>query len=97
MTSLDQPSKINDSSSPPYFHHWVVKMIETVGPDVGDISTSRQTHSQKNNVSATLMAHVLEACDLDSYANTQGQFEWKQAMTTEMNPLLNNQTQELVP
>jgi hypothetical protein len=44
-----------------------------------------------------LMAHVLEACDLDTYANAHGRLEWENAMVEEYNSLMKNKTWDLVP
>ena len=51
----------------------------------------------KKNCSATVMACVLETCDLDTYVDAQGVPEWETAVTAKMNSLKKNQTWELVP
>lgn len=43
------------------------------------------------------MACVLEACDLDTYANAHGQPEWKNYMVEEYNSLMKIKTWEFPP
>lgn len=43
------------------------------------------------------MTYVLETCDPNTYADAKGQPEWEQAMSIEMDSLLNNHTWDLVP
>ena len=72
-------------------------MIEATGPDVGDISTSRQTRSHKQQASDALMTRILDTCDLESYVDAQGKPEWEQAMQHEMDSLEKDHTWDLVP
>lgn len=43
------------------------------------------------------MTRVLEACDLDTYADAKGHLEWEHAMLIEMDSMLTNHTWDLVP
>ena len=44
-----------------------------------------------------MLTSVLETSNPDSYVDAQGQHKWEQAMTNEMESLLNNNTWDLVP
>jgi hypothetical protein len=57
----------------------------------------RQTHSQKQHASVSLMTRVLETCDPVTYSDAQGQPEWEKSMQYEMDSLLKNHTWDLVP
>ena len=43
------------------------------------------------------MAHVLNTCDPDTYANAHGLSIWENAMSTEIESLLKNQTWDVLP
>jgi hypothetical protein len=43
------------------------------------------------------MAHLLETCDLDTYANAHGNYEWENYMVEEYCSLMNNYTWNLAP
>lgn len=77
ITSPGRPSKTNFSSLPPCIPQWATRMIEYVGPDVGDISIGIQTHIEKQHASVSLMTLVIETCDPYSYVDAQGQPKWE--------------------
>ena len=66
----------------PCFPSWIVKTLEVVVSDVGDISFGLKTQSQKQRASVTLLTRVLETCDLKNYADAKGQPKWEQVMLT---------------
>ena len=43
------------------------------------------------------MEHVLEACDVDTYANAHGHLKWENVMVDEYHSLMKNKTWDLVP
>lgn len=55
VTSLDQYFQGNGMSLTPYLPQWVVKRIEAIGANVGDISIGRQTRSHKHQASVSLI------------------------------------------
>ena len=67
-------------------------MTEAIGTNVGDISTGSQTRSHKKRDSVALMNHILNTCDLESYADAQGKLEWDKVMFHEMDSLEKNHT-----
>ena len=62
-----------------------------------ETNDSRKTTSQKRHGSVSLMAHVLETCDRDTYTIVEGQPEWENAMVEGYNSLMKNETWDLVP
>ena len=88
---------MNENTFTLFFPRWATKALELAGFDMGDTSSGRQTHSQKHQVNVALMNHVLETCDIDTYAYSKEQLELEQAMSIEMNCLLKNHTLDLVP
>ena len=73
-------------------------MIEVVGTNVGDISTSRQNHSHKQQLtSISLTTYILDTSDPESYVDAHGKPKWEQAMQHEMHSLEENHTWDLVP
>ena len=67
-----------------------------VGPDVGDASIGCQIHCKKCSI-VSMMAHVLETCDLVTYDDTQGFPEWENLMSAEIDSQLKNYNWDLVP
>jgi hypothetical protein len=67
---------------------WVTKTIEAIGVDASNVNDSRKTRGQKQHGSVALMAHVLDACDLDTYANAHGQPKWDNAMDKKYNSFI---------
>ena len=59
--------KGNGTSPTPYLPWWVVKTIEATSPNIGDISTCRQTRSHKQQHSVALMTYILDICDPKAY------------------------------
>jgi len=45
------------------------KTIEAIGANIGDINDLRKVRNKKWFGSVALVVHVLEACDLDTYAD----------------------------
>ena len=43
------------------------------------------------------MGHVLNTCDLDTYANAHGLSIWENVISTENESLLKNKTWDVVP
>ena len=72
-------------------------MIEFAGSDAENPSIGWQTRGQRQCGSVSLMARVLETCDLDAYVDDQGVLEWEASMSAEINSLNKNQLRELVP
>jgi len=56
VPSSDQPSAEDINSPFSFLPRWAAKMIEAARLDVGDVSSSRQTHSHKQQASVALMA-----------------------------------------
>ena len=67
----------NPSSQNPCLPFWDGKRIEDIGAHARNINDWRNNTSKKQCGSVSLMEHVLEACDLDTYAYTHGQIEWE--------------------
>ena len=66
----------------PCFPSWIVKTLEVVVSDVGDIPFRLKTQSQKQRASVALLTRVLETCDLKNYADAKGQPKWEHVMLT---------------
>jgi hypothetical protein len=80
VPSSDQPSTISISSPFSFLPRWDAKMIEVIGHDVDDIYSGKQTRSQNQHDSVSLMTRVLETCDHVNYSDAQGKLEWEQSM-----------------
>jgi hypothetical protein len=72
ITSLDQLYEGNGTSLNPYLPRWDVKIIEFAGPNIGNISLGRLTHSHKQRDSVDLMTQIINTCDPRSYIGDQG-------------------------
>jgi len=59
--------------------------------------TQRRIKVRKSMVSVSLMEHVLEACDFDTYENAHGHLKWENVMVDEYHSLMKNKTWDLVP
>jgi hypothetical protein len=75
---------------------WGTKTFEVVGVDVSNIIDSRKTSSQKQCNSFSLMEHVLDACDYDTYEHENGKLEWENVMSNEYNSLMKNKTWDFI-
>ena len=65
ITSPDRLSKGNVTSQTPYLPWWDVKTIEVVVLDVGDIFSGRQTCSDKQQASVSMMTQILDIAILN--------------------------------
>jgi hypothetical protein len=61
------PSK-EDISLPP----WETKTIKVASVDACNVNDSRNTKGQKQLANVALIAHVLEACDTNTYEDAHG-------------------------
>ena len=52
-----------------FLPQWIVKTIEVVGQDAGNLNIGQQTYSQKYCGNVSLMAHVLDTYDPDTYVD----------------------------
>jgi hypothetical protein len=73
---------VNRSSLVSCLLRWAAKTIEAAVADAGDVSSERQTRSQKKHANIALMTCVLETFDLVAYLDAEGRSEWEQAMQT---------------
>lgn len=75
----------------------MTKTTEVTRIDVGNANDTMKTRIQKQHGNVALMAHVLDACDPDTYENAHGRPAWRNAMIDEYHFLMKNQTWDLVP
>ena len=76
---------------------WAIKTIEAARPNYGNMSIGPQNCSKKQYFNISLMTHVPDTYDPDTYICAQGVLEWENVMTTEIYSMKKNQTWVIVP
>lgn len=66
----------------------VTKTIEYVEFDATDINESRKIRNQKQCGYVSLMVHMVEVCDPNTYVDAHGQLGWENSMIDENHTLM---------